>query len=92
MSDDHDTLVAVIRKNSGQEVWIKLCEYRGHRLLDARVWANRRGEPLPTRRRIWIRVELLPELIAALGRAASLTRAKGLLSGDDSAPPCHLVT
>ena len=66
------TVVAIIRKNSLEEVRVSISEFRGHKLVDVRVFADfdgSGGEPRPTKKGVALKVELLPDLIAAL-RAA----------------------
>lgn len=66
------TVVAVVRKNSLEEVRVSISEFRGHRLVDVRVFADfdgRGGEPRATKKGVALKVELLPDLIAALQSA-----------------------
>jgi hypothetical protein len=70
MSDP--VVVGSVRKNSLEEVRVSISEFRGHNLVDVRVFADfdgRGGEPRPTKKGIALKVELLPDLIAALQAA-----------------------
>jgi len=61
--------LAVLRKNSREELRINIDEYRGHRLVNLRVWFEADdGEMRPGKQGIAIRLDLLPELRAALNR------------------------
>ena len=77
-----EATIAVIEKNSSEEVHVDLSEYRGHDLVSIRVWANYDGEKpkRPTKKGVTVKVEKLPELIAALQEAEKQARAAGLLT------------
>ncbi len=67
-----DKTIAVIKKNAIEEVRVALSEYRGHELVSVRIWANYRSadsEKRPTKKGVALRVDQLPELIAALNEA-----------------------
>jgi hypothetical protein len=84
-----DTLeVARFPKNHAEDVVVSLGRYNGHDLLDARVHALFPGatEKHPTRKGISIKVERLPDLIAALIAAEREARRLGLLA-DAAADP-----
>jgi hypothetical protein len=79
--------VSVIPKSGTEEVRVDLSEYRGHDLVSIRIYANydSADEPKrPTKKGVTLKVEKLPELIAALQQAKTDARAAGLLS--DPAP------
>ena len=63
-----DQLIAVIRKNIVSEIRVQICQYKGKRHLDIRVWAdaNDGGERRPTRQGIACQLERVQELRAAL--------------------------
>ena len=74
---------AVLRKNMTEEIRIELSEFRGHDLINIRVWTDPRdggAERIPTKAGIACRIALLPELIAALQQAEAEARMRGLLS------------
>jgi len=80
MSDiGEENIVAEFDKNSGEKLRVSLGSYRGHDLVNLRVWF--RGEDdqwHPTRKGVAISTELLPDLIDALEKArASLPEAVG---------------
>lgn len=74
--------VAVIRKNTREEIRVDLSEFRGHDLVSLRVWTDPLGpgsERIPTKAGIACNVALIPELIEALRRAEAAARQAGLL-------------
>jgi Transcriptional Coactivator p15 (PC4) len=74
--------IAVIRKNATEEIRIELSEFRGHDLVNLRIWADPRdggAERVPTKAGVCCRVALLPELIEALRQAEAEARRAGLL-------------
>jgi hypothetical protein len=75
-------LIAVIPKNASEEIRIELRQFNGNDHIHIRVWTEPRaggGDRIRTKAGVARRVELLPELIEALGRAAAMARAAGLL-------------
>ncbi|MBI4595119.1 MAG: transcriptional coactivator p15/PC4 family protein [Candidatus Tectomicrobia bacterium] len=72
--------IASFTKNSSEEVRITLEEFKGHKLLDLRVWyEDDNGEKKPTKKGISISTTLFPELKAALEKAEAVLREKGLI-------------
>lgn len=50
-------------KNATEEVRVSLTEYKGHRLVDLRVYyVSPDGEPVPTKKGLTMSVELYPDL------------------------------
>lgn len=77
-----ETVIATIEKNAVEEVRVALSEYRGHDLVNLRIWANydsAGSEKRPTKKGFALRIERLPELIAVLKKAEAEARAAGLL-------------
>jgi hypothetical protein len=75
--------IATVQKNKFAEIRVELAEFRGHDLVNIRVWAERRdggAERIPTKTGIACKVALLPELVAALQKAEAEARRLGLLS------------
>jgi len=66
----------------GEEVRVSIDEFRGHVLLDIRVFADFTPARvrMPTKKGISIQVVQLPDLIKALQDAAATARKLGLLS------------
>lgn len=73
--------IAVIRKNSREEIRVELAEYNGHDLINVRVWADRHDGAgrVATKAGIACNIRLLPELITALQNAEGEARRAGLL-------------
>lgn len=70
-----DTIVAVIAKNAREEIRVVLTNFKGHDLVDVRVFGEADGKPVrvPTRKGIAVKPALLPALIAALAKARDAT-------------------
>jgi transcriptional coactivator p15 (PC4) len=76
------TVIATIPKNSREWVRVALDEYRGVNLIDIRVLVElnpETGLPIPTKKGVSLKVEKLPELIAALNDALVEAQRQGLL-------------
>ena len=85
-----DALVARIAKNPTEEVRVSLTSYRGHELVDIRVFfQDEQGEWRPTKRGVSLSVDSFTELREAVvkaeemlntlpsaGKSSSRTRAK----------------
>lgn len=57
-------------KNSVEKVRVSLTVYKGHELVDIRVYyKNDAGEFLPTRKGLSLSVDLFPELLAGIKKA-----------------------
>jgi hypothetical protein len=78
---DAATTIATLQKNSQESVIIALDEWKGHHLVDLRVYARYATweEPKATKKGVALRVEQLPSLIEALQAAATEARRRGLL-------------
>jgi len=64
-------LIHEFNKNSTEVVRIQLTEYDGKQLLDIRVWVqNDKGDFVPTRKGISIRVDQIDDLKEAIDKAA----------------------
>lgn len=78
-----DETIATIDKNAIEELRISLGAYKGHDLVNVRIWANYDSadfEKRPTKKGFALRVAQLPELIAALQKAEKASRAAGLFN------------
>jgi Transcriptional Coactivator p15 (PC4) len=78
-----DRIVATLTKNATEDLRITITEYyQGKPLLDLRVFTKYRttGEVGPTKKGVTVKVELLPDLLAALRHAEAEARKMGLLS------------
>lgn len=75
-------VIAVLPKNRREALRIALDHYRGTNLVDLRVvveLSEASGLATPTRKGLAVRVEMLPDLIAALAQAEAKARELGLL-------------
>lgn len=61
------THLATIRKNQREEVRVSVDEFKGRKLLNVRVWFEAEaGEYRPGKQGIALRLDLVPELVAAI--------------------------
>ncbi|MGH8056282.1 MAG: transcriptional coactivator p15/PC4 family protein [Candidatus Entotheonellia bacterium] len=68
-----DALVARISKNPTEEVRISLTSYRGHELVDIRVYfQDDQGEWRPTKRGVSLSVDSFTELRDAVGKVEEM--------------------
>lgn len=74
--------VAVVPKNSREELRIVLDQYQGVDIVNLRIWyASQDGEYRPSKAGFAMRVAKLPEVRQALQQAEDEARARGLLDG-----------
>jgi hypothetical protein len=68
-----DALVARIAKNPTEEVRVSLTSYRGHDLVDIRVFfQDEQGEWRPTKRGVSLSVDSFAELREAIAKAEEM--------------------
>ena len=65
-------LITEFKKNDQEMLKVQLQTFRGQEYVDVRAWIHdeKSGEWKPTPKGLTVHVELLPELIAALEKAA----------------------
>lgn len=75
--------VATIGKNQREEVRIVLDTFKGHQLVDIRVFAafSAASVPMPTKKGLSLNVASIPELIEALKQARDEAVALGWIGG-----------
>lgn len=77
--------VAVVEKNSREDVRITLDEYHGVQLIDVRTFADFTAGTIetrgPTKKGVSLNVSRLPDLIAGLEAARTEAVRRGLLPG-----------
>lgn len=76
-------VVAEVQKSSRERVRIALDRFKGHDLIDVRVtveMTQATGIYMPTGKGVSLKVEKLPELIAALQAAQARAVEEGLLT------------
>ena len=73
-----EKLIATFEKNAREEIKVQLTEYKGHQLLDIRIFflPADGGESRPTRRGITMSTNLIPHLKKAIGEAQSALTGK----------------
>ncbi len=78
------THIATIRKNVREDLRVTLDEFRGHHLLNLRVWFDVGDEEQrPGKQGVAIRLDLLPHIRAALFEAEERARKLGLLDNEE---------
>jgi hypothetical protein len=76
---DH-VLASIPTGRRGEELRIALSPYKGRHYLGLRVWyADDAGEMKPTSKGVNLKVELLPQILEGVSRAATQARADGLI-------------
>jgi hypothetical protein len=83
--------IAIIQKNSFEEVVLSLTVYCGHDLVDLRTHARFRGDTgdggkRPTRKGVSLKIALLPKLIAGLQKVQAEAERRGLLQVREERP------
>jgi transcriptional coactivator p15 (PC4) len=84
MSDPR-TLIAIVPKNSTDEVRVSLNRFNHHDLVDVRTFTDPRtggSERIPTKAGVSLRIEALPALITALVRAQLAAVHAGILPAE----------
>ncbi len=85
--------IRTIRKSQREEIRVGLSEFAKDgtpfNMVFARVYFDDGAEYRPGRNGINVRVELLPELIEGLQKAAAEARAAGLLEGPNTEDRPH---
>ena len=73
--------IAVLRKNSVENLHIDISEYHGRDLLALRVWTldSPIAESVPTKKGVTLSIRMLPEIIEALQQAELVAQGAGLL-------------
>lgn len=75
--------IAVIEKNTLEDVRVSLDEYSGHQLIDVRTYVDFKSGNVegrgPTKKGVSLNIAKLPDLIAALEDARSEAERRGLI-------------
>ena len=73
--------IATIKKNSIDEIRVGLSEFKGHNLINIRVYTEIENgkDMVPTKKGLTCNIRLLPELITALREAEKEAQSGGLL-------------
>lgn len=77
-----DKLIASLEKNAREDLRVDLAEYKGHRLLGLRIWADKSdgSGKVATPKGVTVKVAMLPAIRAALADAEREARAAGWLN------------
>jgi hypothetical protein len=70
------------KNRRGEAIIVRLSEYEGHPLVDARAWFTAADGTLKPGKGLACAVRHLPELAAALNKALVEARTLGLIDGD----------
>ena len=71
--------ISEIQKNSSEVLRVELTEFKGYQLLSMRIWTKElpgKQEARPTRKGLAVQVDLIPELLTAIEKAAVIVAAK----------------
>ncbi len=74
-----DETIGRIEKNAREEIRASFSEFKGHQLIDLRVYAVDGDDASPTKKGIAVKVDKLPELARLIADAESEARRRGLL-------------
>lgn len=67
--------LGTVQKNSREEIRIHLEQFRGHEIVNIRVWFEADdGEMRPSKKGLAFRVDLLPEIMNALTQVEARTQ------------------
>lgn len=69
---DDEGYIGCFPKNDREEVRVSISKFKGHNLINARVYAQEYRRPeewVPTKKGLSIKVELLPNLLVLLEKA-----------------------
>jgi hypothetical protein len=79
-----ETPIATIRKNAREEIRVSLGEYQGRSVAHMRVWFEAGdGSMRPSRSGLAFRIDLLPEIAAAIVEARDTAESMGIIPATD---------
>ena len=79
---DRGEVIAKFEKNSREEVWISVDDFRGRKLINIRVhYRSPTGEWLPGKQGVALSVDRYRDLAEAVLTLGEKLRASGMLSG-----------
>jgi hypothetical protein len=87
MSTDRSAVapIAVLRKNTVEEIRVGLDQYGGYDLANVRVWFRSGDEWRPGKQGIAVRLAMLPKLIAALNDTLAEAERRGIVPSGEKA-------
>jgi Transcriptional Coactivator p15 (PC4) len=81
-----DELIAQFEKNATEVVRVSLTEYRGHKLVDVRVYySDDEGQYRPTKKGVSLSVDVYPDFRRALVELEKILLERDLISPEDLA-------
>jgi hypothetical protein len=81
-NDDSSEVIAKFEKNSREEVWISIDDFRGRKLINLRVhYRSPTGDWLPGKQGIALSVERYRDLAEAVLLLGEKLQANGILAG-----------
>ena len=81
---ENGNVITSFQKNALEEVRVSLSEYKGHNLVDIRIYyVDDKGEKRPTKKGISLSVELYASLKKAIDEVEKVLTEKGLLETDE---------
>lgn len=79
-----DKLISKFRKNAFQEIQISAREYQGRQFVDIRIFVGSRGqETVPTKKGIYIPIELYGEFKKAIRSLEDALEEEGIYDPDN---------
>lgn len=78
-----DQRIANIEKNAREQLVIGLTEFKGHQLLDLRIYVDGDDDLKPTKKGVTVGVRMLPGIIDALVQARTAAINAGVLKAGD---------
>lgn len=82
MAETEAEVIAKFEKNATEEVRVSLTEYKGHRLIDLRVYYAPPGrEAIPTKKGLTMSIDLFSELEAAIVKLGEVLKNMGQKEG-----------
>lgn len=77
---EHSEVVAKFEKNSREEVWVSIDEFRGRKIINIRVhYKGETGEWLPGKQGLALSVERYRDLAEAILQLGEKLRSDGLI-------------
>ena len=82
MAEAEAEVIARFEKNATEEVRVSLTEYKGHKLIDLRVYYAPPGrEAIPTKKGLTMSIDLYTDLEAAIVKLGEVLKNMGIKEG-----------
>jgi hypothetical protein len=78
-------VISKLPKNARETIFLSISEYKGHKLIDIRVYVpgDQEGEFVPTRKGVSLAVSLYPAFKKSLAELEAALFTQGLLDPED---------